>query len=193
MRRSVCTLLTLAMIAAFAITAFAGDEKPAAGQDPMQLIMPGEHHAHMAKLAGNFDYTLKMWMDPAAPPTESTGKRTAELILGGRYLVEKYNGQFMGMPFEGQSIMAYDNVQKKYLGTWIDNMGTGIMFTSGSCDGKGTWTMSGDMADPATGKMVSTRSVTKIVDDNTFVMEMYAPGPDGKEVKAMEVTAKRAK
>jgi hypothetical protein len=148
----------------------------------------------MKKLAGNFDYTIKMWMDPSQPPSESTGKRSAELIMGGRYLIEKYTGSFMGMPFEGMGTMAYDNVQKKYLSTWIDNMGTGVMFGSGTCDAaSGTWTMVADMADPMTGKMVKTRSVTKLVDADHMSMEMYAPGMDGKEMKMMEIMATRTK
>jgi len=193
--RRVCTLLTLAIISAAAVPALAGDEKaaPAAAQDPMAMIMPGEHHAHMKKLAGNWDYAMKMWTDPAGAPMETTGKRSAEMILGDRYLVEKYTGQFMGMPFEGHGTMGYDNVQKQYLGTWIDNMGTGIMMSTGTCDGKGTWTMTGEMADPTSGKMVPTRTVMKVADENTYVMEMYLAGPDGKEMKMMEMTHKRVK
>jgi hypothetical protein len=71
-----CTLLTLVLSAA-SLTAFAGDEKaamdPAAEQAMMAAMTPGEHHEHMKKLVGNFDYAIKMWMDPSAPPTESVG------------------------------------------------------------------------------------------------------------------------
>ena len=204
MKRSVCTILALAMLAAVAVAAFAADEKKpattpatpdaAAQQAGMALIMPGEHHKHMEKLVGTFDYTIKMWMDPSAAPTEATGKRTAQMTLGGRYLEETYTGNFMGMPFEGHGTMAYDNVQKKYLSTWVDNMGTGIMYMEGQCDAKGpSWTMTGQMADPMSGKMVTTKHVCKIVDADHFVMEMYAPGMDGKEMKMMEISAARTK
>jgi hypothetical protein len=189
----------LFLVAALAVAAFAGDEKKAAQQQPdaaaMQAMMaamqPGEHHEHLKKLVGNYDYTIKMWMDPSAPPQESTGKRTAELLLGGRYLEEKFTGNFMGMPFEGVGLMGYDNVNKQYVGTWIDNMSTGIMSMHGTCD-KGTWNMTGESTDPMTGKKMTTRSVVKIVDDNTFTMEMFGPGPDGKEMRMMEMTCKKA-
>lgn len=196
MRKTVCTMLFV--LTAFAVSAFAGDDKkatqPPATDPQMQAMMaamtPGEHHEHLKKLAGNFDYTMKMWMDPKAPPTESTGKRTAEMILGGRYLEEKYSGNFMGMPFEGIGVMGYDNVNKQYVGTWIDNMATGIMEMHGTC-AKGSWTMTGESTDPATGKKMTSRSVTTLVDDNTFTMEMFAPGADGKETKMFEMTCKR--
>jgi len=194
MRRSVCTLLALALVPAFAAAALAADEKkPAMDAAAQQAMMPGEHHQHMMKLAGNFDYTIKLWMDPSAPPSESTGKRSAEMVMGGRYLIEKYTGTFMGMPFEGMGVLAYDNLKKSYVSTWIDNMATGVMVATGSCDGKGTWTMAGEMPDPMTGGSAKTRSVTKVVDDNHFTMEMYTTGPDGKEMKMMEISAARAK
>ena len=208
MKKSVCTMLILA--AALATAAFAADDKKAAtaGQEKkaappgqqadaaaMQAMMaamtPGEHHEHLKKLVGNHNYTMKMWMDPTAPPTESTGKRSAELLLGGRFLQEKFTGTFMGMPFEGIGLMGYDNVKKEYVGTWIDNMGTGMMTSHGQCDKTG-WTMTGEGTDPTTGKTWTSRSVVKIVDDNTFTMEMFAPGPDGKEFKMFEMTCKRA-
>ena len=200
MKRSVCTVLAVAMLAA-AVAVFAADEKKpttdAAAQQAqmeamMAAVMPGEHHEHMKKLVGEFDYTIKMFMPGGAQ--EFTGHRSAKMIMGDRYLDETYTGNFMGMPFEGHGTMAYDNVQKKYLSTWIDNMGTGIMMASGTCDGTGTmWTMSGDMADPQSGKMVPERSVTKLVDADHMTMEMYGPGPDGKEMKMMEISATRSK
>jgi hypothetical protein len=192
----------LFLVAALAVAAFAGDDKKAATQGQpdaaqMQAMMtamaPGGNHAHLAKLAGNHTYTMKMWMDPAAPPQESTGKRSAQMILGGRFLEEKYSGNFMGMPFEGIGWMGYDNLKKEYTGAWIDNMGTGIMDMSGtgSADGK-TWTMKGTGMDPATGKPMTTRSEINIVDDNTFTMTMFGPGADGKETKMFEMTCKKA-
>jgi hypothetical protein len=194
MKRVVLSVIAIAMLAAVAV--MAADEKKAAAPaatDPMALVMPGEHHAHMKKLAGEFDYTLKMIM-PGMPATDYVGKRSAKMVMGDRYLDETYTGTMMGMPFEGHGTMAYDNVQKKYLNTWIDNMGTGIMFGAGTCDANGTtWTMTSDMADPMTGKMLKTRSVTKVVDADHISFEMYAPGPDGKEAKMMEIIATRTK
>jgi hypothetical protein len=194
MKRVVCSALAMTMLAALAVTAMAQDKKPAApAMDPMAMMAPGEHHAHMKKLVGDFDYVMKMFM-PGQPAQEYPGKRSAKMTMGDRYLDETYTGNFMGMPFEGHGTMGYDNVQKKYLSTWLDNMGTGIMFGSGTCDANGTtWTMTADMADPMSGQLVKTRSVTKIMDADKISFEMFAPGPDGKEMKMMEIMATRTK
>jgi hypothetical protein len=201
MKRIVCSVIALAMLASMAM---AQEKKPATPAQPsadqqkqmeemMKMVMPGPNHEMMNKLAGEFDYTITMIM-PGSPPQEYKGHRSAKMIMGGRYLDETYTGTFMGMPFEGHGTMAYDNVQKKFLSTWIDNMGTGIMFGSGTGDATGTtWTMTADMADPQTGKMTPTRSVTKLVDADHMTMEMFAPGPDGKEAKMMSIAAVRTK
>jgi hypothetical protein len=100
----------------------------------------------------------------------------------------------MGMAFEGRGTEAYDNVTKQWVNTWVDNMGTGIMMASGSCDDGGKkCTYTGDASDPMTGGKSSTRMVITWVDADTFTNEMYGKGPDGKEMKMMEITAKRKK
>ena len=76
------------------------------------------------------------------------------------------------------------------MGAWVDNMGTGIMNSHGTCD-KNTWSMTGESTDPTTGKKWASHS-TNIVDANTFVMEMYGTGPDGKEMKMFETNLKKA-
>jgi hypothetical protein len=100
----------------------------------------------------------------------------------------------MGMPFEGHGTMAYDNVQKKYLSTWMDNESTGIMMGSGQCSNNGTeWNMTAAMADPSSGKMVTTRSVMKLGDADHMTVDTFGPGPDGKEMKMMSIAAARSK
>lgn len=199
MKRWVCMSLAVAGIAVIAAVAVAQDEKkaePAADAAAMAAwaaaATPGEHHGHLKKLAGDFDYTMKSWMDPSAPPMETKGKRSAGLLLGGRFLEEKYSGDFMGQPFEGIGTMGYDNTAKQYVGTWMDNMGTGIMTMHGQC-GKDGWEMTGESLDPMTGKMVTSRSKLTMPDADTLFMEMWMPGPDGKEYKWMEMTCKRTK
>lgn len=157
-------------------------------------MTPGEQHKQLARLAGDWTYTSKMWMAPGQPPTESAGTMHGESLMGGRYVEHHWSGNMMGMPFEGRGTEAYDNVTKKYVNTWIDNMGTGIMSQTGTCDDGGKkCSYSGSMVDPMTGKDTTMRSVITWVDGDTFTNEMYGSDPSGKEMKMMEITAKRKK
>lgn len=100
----------------------------------------------------------------------------------------------MEMPFEGKQTLAYDKIKKLFVSTWIDNMGSGIMYSEGPWDeATQTITLKGNMVHAGFGQEIPVRQVTKIVDENTQVMEMYMPGPDGKEFKTMEIVSKRSK
>ena len=161
---------------------------PAAMEAMMKAGSPGEQHKHIARYAGDWTYTGKMWMDPSQPPTESTGTMHGEMIFGGRYTQTIWKGSFMDMPFEGRGTNGYDNLAKQYVGTWIDSMSTGIMYSTGTCDASGMRCEDkGEYMDPMTGQKSYMRSVITWTGDKSFKMESYGPGPDGKEMKNMEM------
>ena len=157
----------------------------------MKAASPGPEHEKLAKMAGDWTFTNTMWMAPGQPPMQSTGTMHAEMAMGGRYVVADWTGDFMGQPFQGRATSAYNNVAKQYEDTWVDNMGTGIMYSTGTCDAQGVCTYKGDSWDPMSGQKVTMRSVISWPDADTFKTEMYGPGPDGKEAKMMEIVAKR--
>ena len=100
----------------------------------------------------------------------------------------------MGMPFQGHSIMGYDNAKKMFVSTWVDNMGSGIIYLTGTYDeATKTLNLKGKQTNPMNGKDAGIRETMKIIDDNTYILEMYGDGPDGKEIKYMEGTFKRKK
>jgi hypothetical protein len=73
-------------------------------------------------------------------------------------------------------------------------MGTGIMNMEGAWDDASkSITFKGKGMDPMMLKECDYREIFKIVDDNTQIMEMYGPGPDGKETKMMEIKSTRKK
>ena len=174
-------------------------EKPPAGMPPMdspemQAMMaamsPGPEHKLLARMVGDWTFTNKMWMDPSAPPAEGSGTMHAETILGGRYVHAIWKGNFMGMPFEGHGTEGYDNLTKKYVSSWVDNMSTAIMYSTGTCEqnGKVCTSTSAEMLDPMTGKMTSARSIVTWTGDNSFTLVMYMKPAGGTEVKSMEMT-----
>jgi hypothetical protein len=155
-------------------------------------MTPGPPHARLASVAGDWTWNSTFWMAPGAPEEKSEGTMTAQAVMDGRYLIEQWKGTVMGGPFEGRALNGYDNAKKQHFSVWIDNMGTGVMTSWGGYDESGdTMTMKGSFIDPMTGKEQSSRSVMRHVDDDHFIMEMFGPGPDGKEYKTMELHAYR--
>lgn len=154
---------------------------------------PGDMHKELAKEVGTWTSESTMWMKPNDPnPMKSKGTAEIEMAYGGRYQIGKHKGEFMGMPFEGTSTVAYNNASKKFESTWVDNMGTGVMFMTGTYNPKTkTTTFTGICTDPITGKDKKYRETYTIVDDNTRKMEMFDTDPSGKEYKSMEMVIKR--
>lgn len=174
--------------------AHAQQDKEAMMKAWQAYMTPGDVHKMLARADGTWKTQTTMWMDPSAPPAKSEGTAVNMMVLGGRYQISTHKGDFMGMPFEGQSTLAYDNAKKVFINTWIDNMGSGIMTMEGTWDNAAkTISFSGKATDPMTGKDCNMREVYKIESDNRHSMEMFMTDPaSGKEFKTMEMVMTRA-
>lgn len=159
-----------------------------------KAMTPGAEHQLLASKVGNWTATVSSWMAPGAPPEVGQATAVRKMALGGRVLVEEWSGNMMGMPFEGLGTSGFDNVSKTWWGTWTDNMGTGVMTMTGTCDTDGAkgCTHTGTFMDPMTGKQKTTRSTLTWTSPNDEKMEMFDKGPDGKEFRVMEIVMKRA-
>ena len=160
-----------------------------------ESMTPGAPHKMLAKGAGTWNGDVTMWMANGAPPMKSTATMVTNMVFNGLHQQSKHKGDMMGAPFEGISTTGYDNAKKEFFSTWIDNMGSGILVTTGNWDdGNKTLTLSGTMKNPANGLDCNVREVYKMVDDNTQILEMYGPDPQtGKEFKTMEIKYTRKK
>lgn len=159
----------------------------------MKMAAPGPEHTALNPLAGSWKTVTKMWSNPAGDPVTSEGSCERSWVMGGRYLVANYKGMFGAMPFEGMEVLGYDNQKKQYVSSWVDNMGTGIVMSTGAAmdPTSHSFTLSGSMTDPM-GNASMTREVTNIVDGNTYTMTMFA-SDRGQEAKMMEITFSRVK
>src|SRR5438132_8254544 len=169
----------------------------------MEMSKLNENHKLLSGLDGNWNYTIKFWMnpDPNAKPQESKGTAVRKSMMGGRYFVMDVSGK-MQMPgedgkmkdvqFKGMGVEGYDNVKKKFVGSWIDNMGTGIAFSEGTYDpATKTFTYTSEM-EAVPGMKTQVREVLKIADNNHMMFEWYE-NQGGQEKKTMEINYTRAK
>lgn len=159
-----------------------------------KYMTPGDAHKLLGSMVGTFDTKVSSWMAPGAPPMVSTGVSQNQWVLGGRYLQENFSGTFMGQPFQGIGYTGYDNAKKQYFGTWMDNMSTGVMTsTGGTADNGKTWKFNSTMTDPMTGKDTAGQTVVTVPDADHHTMEMWGAGPDGKTFKMMQIDYTRKK
>jgi hypothetical protein len=168
----------------------------------MEMSKLNENHKLLASVDGNWNYTIKFWMnpDPNAPPQESKGTATRKSIMGGRYCVMDVSGKMQmpgedgkmkDMQFKGMGLEGYDNVKQKFVGSWIDNMGTGIQYSEGTYDpASKTFTFTSEM-EMMPGMKTPVRELLKMTDKDHMMMEWYETH-GGQEKKTMEIAYTRA-
>lgn len=169
----------------------------------MELSKLNENHKLLASLDGTWNCNVKMWMDGDTSKKPDVSKSTAvrKSIMDGRYFTMDVTGK-MQMPgadgkpkeitFKGMAIDGYDNVKKKFISTWCDNMGTGIMMSEGDYDAATkTFTYTGEF-EMMPGMKQKIRETLKITDKDHLFFEWYEDR-GGKEMKTMEISYTRKK
>lgn len=201
--------LTLAAGAAVLIAA-QPDRKPAAptgakaATPPEQMGMEemmsawkeanrtGPQHEQLKMLEGTWSATVKHWMPGSDTPQESKGTMVNTLVHDGRFLQHDFKGEFNGEKFTGSGHFGFDNGSGKFQCTWVDNMSTGIMFSTGTWDEQNReWTLTSEMFCPMMKCTVKQREVIKVLSRDKHVMTMYMAMPDHPETKGMEITYTR--
>lgn len=157
-------------------------------------MKPGNEHQMLAQSVGNWNAEITFYSPSGEIVSTNTGiKAETKMILGGRYQQSTYKGQIDGMPFEGVGTTGYDNAKKVYVSTWIDNMGTGMMYLEGTFkESTKMLTSMGSATDVVTGKVMKVRETLTFADDNIQLMDMYDT-KDGKELKTMSIKLTRVK
>lgn len=159
-----------------------------------QMSKPLPQHAHIAKYAGKWECEMKMTMGPDQPAM--TGKGTSEIrMMGDFWAIEESTLDFMGQPMKGHSVSGYDIVKKKFICHWFDTMAPYGMYLEGDLSADGmtmTYSAQGpDMMDPT--KVVTFKMVEKWENDDTRVLTMSGPTPDGSVADFWSLTCKRVK
>jgi hypothetical protein len=159
-----------------------------------EMPTPGPEHKWLAGRVGTWNVTTKMKMGPDADWKESKGTETCTMVCGGFWQLCTHKGTMMDMPFEGRMQLGYDQIRKKFVGTWIDSFGSYLTVMEGSLtDDKKVLTLHSDMLDPQTGKTTKVRMVTTVVSEDRATFKMFMPGADGKEFEGMSQVLTRSK
>jgi hypothetical protein len=161
-------------------------------EQTVKTDMPGAIHQHLADLAGSWDVSTRYVI--GGKEHEGKASCEAKMILGGRFLQQDYSSRFQGQPYHVLQVWGYDNTRKKSIEIMMDTNGTGLIHNEGTVseDGK-VITNLGESLDPQSGKPYKLRTVTTIVDRDSFTIDWYGTEEGGKEAKTVTLTHKRKK
>jgi len=167
------------------------------GDDPMQnpqymedmtaAATPGPQHRELAGRAGSWTVDGKVWMEPGAEPMPMDATAEIEAYLDGRYTVEEFKSEFMGMPFEGRLVSGYDNVTGEYWTMWHDNSSTGYYLSRGTETEPGHVEYEGTARDILSPDGRPMRITVTEHDDGSYTMKMYDSRDGVGEYQTMEL------
>jgi hypothetical protein len=146
-------------------------------------------HENFKDMVGQWKIDAEYYWHNPEVPKRTQASASFKLLLGGRFVQHNFRDSVDGVPFEGIGIYGYDKMKNKFVGIWIDNMGTGMMHTTGEMDEAGNVVEHGESAMPqATMKL---KMVSTPVKDDKFTYTMYRILPDGSEQRVMVLSYRR--
>ena len=166
----------------------------------MQLALPGPEHAVIAKLAGDWNCEVRMWMAPSTSPVISTARAQSEMVLGGRFLQTRTHGEMKfgttAFPFESFGMMGFDRHNGTFTTVGFDTMGTYYVTGAGTQNPEtGVITLTGSDHDAASGMTQTYKFVFRLLDDDHYLIELYFTNPEMThgldEFKLMEMGCTR--
>lgn len=184
--RNIRALLTIPLCALY--PSIVGAQAAPGKTDPG---VPGEEHKRLDVFVGTWDVTVSF---PAGPGTQMEGTATCEArwAMDGRFLRQEYSSTFMGKPLTVVRYLGFDRHRRVYVEVQLESTRTDVLHAEGllSADGL-TMSASGRHVDAATGELVDVRTVTRIVDDDTFTVEYRYAGAEGPDTKTIVLTHRR--
>jgi hypothetical protein len=163
-------------------------------QDEMKKPAPEKEHAWLKQLTGRWDVEIEATMKPGAPPTKMKGAETSRMVGDFWYFGEN-TGTMMNEPFVGLITVGYGPQQKKFVGTWVDNMSDYMWKYEGSLDAGGkSLTLNTEGPCPMLGgRITKFKEVIEVKDADHKVFTSSYVGDDGKWTTVMTATSTRKK
>lgn len=153
---------------------------------------PGKEHELLKKFEGEWDSVAKFMMEPGKEPAPSKGKESCKLIAGGLFLVTSVDSAMFGGKFAGHGVLGYDLQKKKYTGSWVDSLNSGMYLVEGTLEGN-VLTERMEGTEPGTGAPLKLRLVHELKNADQRVMRVYVTMPDGQEVETGSISYQRRK
>jgi len=147
---------------------------------------PGEHHAYLDQMVGDWEAEVRMWSDPDAEPMVMEATSAVEWVMDGRFVREKVTSGFQGQPFHGIGYTGYNNLTGEYEAVWMDNHSTALYRYSGQVDDEGRMIFHSESVDPVSGEKVREKGVSEFLSDDEMVARSYRL-EDGEEILTMEL------
>src|SRR5690554_879321 len=159
----------------------------AQNQDPWSVYMtPADVHTLFSKYTGNFKMEMTVGIG-SSQPTVFTMDSHHQMLLGGRFLEMKQQGDMMGVDYQCMTTLGFNTIDRQMALTTITNMGTGTLSLFGKWDKKDkSATLYGKLTNPVTKNIINVKQIISFPDKDTILIESFDQEGDKPEVKTVQ-------
>src|SRR5262245_63548198 len=75
---------------------------------------------HLKRDLGTWNVVIKMFGDPNGEPAITKGTET-NIMLGDMWLIGRFQGEVLGLNFEGLRQTSFDPQKKTFVASWVDS------------------------------------------------------------------------
>lgn len=183
MRGSTLWIVVVTVLATLLVRDAFSDEKgdaqpkaptPEQMQKQQEAAQPGAQHKLLARMVGEWDTELKIWMNPSVKqPMAMKSSAKSEMILGGRFLQTTSVTESPFGKTETLGIMGCDRRDGTFTTIGFDTMGTYAVSARGKYDeATKTFTLHGTDRDPILDHTQKYKFVTQLVSDDKFIVSV---------------------
>ena len=149
-------------------------------------------HHNLQQWSGHWKDEMKVWSGENPEPNIYLLEKEGRVACEGKLLMRNISGRISTGPYEAYETINYDNLKRKFVKTWFDNLGTNILVLEGALDEKtNTLVFEGTTIDPLTMQTIKVRQVLHIQDPENQLLEVFVQYKDEKPLKTMEVKSTR--
>lgn len=166
------------------------------------LGKPGPSHRLLNMFVGTWNTRTTMYgtdVDPQTGIADSTstsvhrGKAKTSWTLGNRFVREEFEGEMLGVPFQGFGLMGYDNGARRFTNMWVDSLATSMMNAQGKYFAEeNRFEFVGRVYDPLISAERNVRTTIAIISPREYLVTTYEPSPKGQEMKTLEIRYEKA-
>jgi hypothetical protein len=152
-------------------------------QQAFMAAQPGNEHAWLHRLVGEWEYEHEVTDQPGGQPTEKLRGTEHVRSLAGLWIVAEGEGE---MPDGGRAqtlmTLGYDPQRQRYVGTWLGSMMTHLWVYDGALDAaERVLTLESEGPSfTVEGAMAKYRDVIELVSDDHRTLTSQVLGEDGQ-------------
>lgn len=150
--------------------------------------LPSAAHKHYEPMVGEWDMRWTLLDADGGVARELKGTSTHEWVVGGRWMRATFETDMQlpgGEVFGGVGYFGHDNTTGEYHNVWFENNRTAVQYDTGTYDADArTFEFVGEQP-RADGSRFTARTTVRIDSEDRHTIELFAPGRDGKERRAL--------